>query len=96
MTVYFLVGLPILVVGAALIVTGGSKAAALEARGLPAGTYRTRRGIGLGVAGLACVLMKVGSITSDIPGWLTLTTDLTVMVSVAVLAALLGRRRISD
>jgi hypothetical protein len=96
MTVCFLIAVPILVAGAALMVTGRPKAAALGAQEVPAGRYRTRRVAGFGVAVFACVLMKVGSLTAAVPGWLTVTADLIVIVAIAVLAATLGHRRSVD
>lgn len=87
MTVYFLIAVPILVVGAALIVTGGMRADLLEAKGLPGGKYRTRWGVGIGVATIACVLMTIGSLTSDISGWLKVVSVLMLVCLLAVLAA---------
>ncbi|QBJ96951.1 hypothetical protein ERC79_14065 [Rhodococcus sp. ABRD24] len=86
MTVYFLVGLPILVVGAALLVTSRTKATTPAARQLPAGKYRTRYAIGLVTATLACVLMNIGSLTTDIPGPMK---ALSVLGTVLLLATVL-------
>lgn len=92
MTVYFLIAVPFLAVGAALIVTGGMRADLLEARDLPAGKYRTRWGIGIAVATIACVLMTIGSLTSDIPGWMKVVSALVLVLLLAALLTVIRKK----
>lgn len=88
------IGIPLLMIGALINVRNRPMMDALESAGQPSGKYRTRSTIGLGIAAFACVLMNIGSLTSDVSGALKVVSALlTVLLLVTWLSAITRLRR---
>ncbi|MET3642805.1 hypothetical protein ABIC73_004408 [Prescottella equi] len=65
MNAFTWIGLALLIVGGGIVIWVSPMVLALQAKGLPGGRYRTRHGIGLGLAAFGAILMNIGTLSSS-------------------------------
>ena len=65
MNAFTWIGVALLIVGGGIVIWVSPMVLALQAKGLPGGKYRTRHGIGLGLAAFGAILMNIGTLSSS-------------------------------